>query len=585
MLTGFDNLSNFYLRSIKREKITDLRINKLKNLLTIILWCIIVQCGYSQIFPKEGAQLNYTELVFDFPPVNKASYYRLELWDMDDKNPLPYHIQNDSTHVIFCNFFAFGKSYAWRYSAYAGNDVQIYKSMKYEFSILPQAALDSAHFDYLCRGQMGRKGYVLLDQQRSMIDFKGRVVWRMPKIQGLGVEQPYNVRDLRMTKEGTFTAIITSGIAVEFDRDGNILWLAPGSQNLKENTGENYHHDFRKLNNGNYMVLSESNDKIYLPVNTKDTAKYNGMQNVVKDREKYYYLGTFGTIVEYDAMGKELWKWNSATYFASQLMAGWQNKSTHLNAFYYDEITDKAYLGFRDLNLILEVNQKTGKVDQEFGMPLYPGHKTTGNGFFALQHSIEKTKDGNLLVFNNDSSAIDSVVSSVVEFGLKQNREGRVMKKKTSLKIDGSDNGKSEKYGSAEYIDDSIVIVGAGGTGRVLGINIFNNAVVFDIIVKSYQSTWAGVLFYRAHYAPSFYPAYFSISRKEKGYYLCNEGTEDDVISITGMNAKGEKVYAENIKIEMGRGIYFNIPAKDIRYIKAESKQNRFLIREIEINE
>lgn len=546
---------------------------------------LICDEAFTQITPSEGARLNYTDLVFDFPPVDKAAYYQLELWNQEDRTPLPFHIQKDSTNVIFCNLFEFGNSYSWRYKAFSSNDALLYQSIKLDFSVLNEAEIDTGFFDYLCRGDLTRKGYVLLDQQRSMIDLKGRLVWRMPRIKGLGVEQPYNVRDLRMTKEGTFTAIITSGIAVEFDRDGNILWLAPGSQNLKEHTSENYHHDFRKLNNGNYMVLSEANEKVLLPVSIKDTAKYNGMQNVVKEAGKYYFLGTFGTIVEYDANGKEVWKWNSANYFARQLMNGWNSKITHLNAFYYDETLDKVYMGFRSINLILEVNRKTGKVDNEIGMPLFQSHKTTGGDFFALQHSIEKTKSGNLLVFNNDSCAVDSIFSSVVEFSLSSNGAGTKLNKKISLKVDASDSGKSEKYGSAIYIDDNTIMIGVGGTGRILGIDASKHTIIFDILARNYRFGWSEMLFYRSHFVPSFHPSYFSFLRKEAGYYLCNEGINDDIITLIGMNTKGEQVFNEKYNLAKGQGQYVKIPQKGILYIKAISNSNKYQSRELELKE
>jgi hypothetical protein len=195
------------------------------------------------LVPCDSAVLNYTNIVFEFPPVAKAEYYRLQF----KKAGVPeyFHTQFDSTHVSFCSSFEFGEEYEWKYTAYNAQSALLFDSQILHFSVSEQRAYDTVQYGGLLHGNYTGEGLIVIDESKNVIDIGGHEVWRMPLLKNFPPMNKLNMRDLRMTRSGTFTAIITNSNAIEFDRDGNVLWTAPESWLGKESGLENYHDDFR----------------------------------------------------------------------------------------------------------------------------------------------------------------------------------------------------------------------------------------------------------------------------------------------------------------------------------------------------
>lgn len=516
-------MSNFYLRILIGLSLFLIGINT-----------------QAQIVPANQSTLTYTDLVFEYPAVENANYYVLSFKYKGHKQY--FHQQVDSTQVSFCNLFRFGGNYTWNYQAFDKQGKSLYSSPDYQFSISNTRSYDTLIYSNLIRGNYTGKGYVLFDQSKNMNTWDGKEVWRMPVLKNFPLKGELNMRDLRMTRSGTFTTIITSSIAIEFDRDGNILWMAPESQLGAEKGKENYHHDFRKLDNGNYMVMSETEEMVPLRVNKEMYKKLLGKDNIFEKNGKLFLMGVFGTLIEYSPDNKIVWTWNCGEYLGERVLDGWLPESMHANAFYYDEVNKQLYYGLRDISLIMKVDKVTGKVIDTFGSKLSPNQKNSSVGTFSLQHSIEKNKKGELLIFNNDSSEQAGVHSSLVILDETSNLKN-ILVKSVSCLIDSNDNGKALKYGSSEELPDGNILLGIGATGRTVVIDPRDNyRIIQDIVMKSYvEKRWNPMVFYRSHFAPSLYPCYYSVNKSIGGITITNEGSEKDSYSIEFILKDGSK--------------------------------------------
>jgi len=532
----------------------------------------------SQVIPSDNSILNYTHLIFDFPLVENAAYYQLSFIDINESKP--FHIQIDSTNVSFCNLFSYGNQYRWNYEAFDAQSQTLFKSENFAFSVVKNVNYDTFQYAALHRGDYNT-GFLTNDFSRNVMDWNGKEIWRFPKLKGSIFQGELEVRDLRMTREGTFTCLIINSILLEFDRDGKILWIAPGSQINNQITKENYHHDFRKLNSGNYLTLSEKEYMAPLKLSKSQFQELQGKETIVEQNGKLFTMGNWATVIEYDKSGKEVWRWESGEYFASMVEDGWTNTDTHANAFYLDEINDHLYLGFRHISLLLKLDRKTKKVIHTYGDRLSKNQRVSLIGDLGLQHSIEKLSNNHLLVFNNNSIEVDSSnTSNVLFIDEKDNINAEIIYKFNCL-IDQNDDGKAAKYGSAEELPDRKIMIGIGALGRIVLLDPTNNyEIKQDLILKVYtDKKWSTQVFYRCHYTPSLYPTYFSCKKDLEGFEIQNEGQYEDVYTIELTLEGGKTLKLSSPSIKMEEKFHYVFGNERVKSVKIQSTYNPRLIR------
>jgi hypothetical protein len=199
----------------------------------------------------------------------------------------------------------------------------------------------------------------------------------------------------------------------------------------------------------------------------------------------------------------------------------------------------------KNISLILKIDKSTGKVIDSFGSKLSPNQKISSINTFALQHSIEKTSSGDLLVFNNsnieaDSTALSSLV--IINDHSTSSLNERIVKNVSCL-FDNNDDGRAIKFGSSEELPDGNILLGNGAKGRTVIIDPRDNyRIIQDIILKVYQrGIWEPLVFYRCHYTSSLYPNYFSLNKSKGGIEITNEGSEKDTYSIEFILKDGSK--------------------------------------------
>lgn len=381
----------------------------------------------SQILPKDGSNLNYRIIGFSFPASHKADIkYTIEIaagnyssLDSFKKNIIFSKVSK--SNKIIAEVPAFGSDYTW-YINYSCKTAKLKSSPLYHFSTVKNDRVDTTktRLNILQPADTNKDAYVAVGAGGVIYDMQGNPVWCIADTYG----KSNNLSDLKFTPQHTITFMIDQA-GYEINYDSKVLWQTPPHDTLTYDTGADYyHHEFTRLSNGHYMILGTEffwykkatvNDSTYF-ITTPDRTrhnKYNGVAGV-KDR------GRYGILIELDEKGNVVWSWRSSKYLLTSDYVNFWPKDTsqkfepHENAFYFDEKNGAIYLSYRQISRIIKIDYPSGKVVNTYGEQFKPGLQPKGNGIFCNQHSIRRSQEGNLYLFNNNTCNGPEAVPSIV---------------------------------------------------------------------------------------------------------------------------------------------------------------------------
>lgn len=504
----------------------------LRQLLFLFL-LLICTTSFGQYAPKNEAVLNFNAVCFEFPWVKDADFYELVIYEDE---PWKSETYTSVANKIIIDELSFGSVYYWKILA-KKNNKQLSESELMHFEITKPSSKDDLRFVRfnqkmsLCSNEL-----FIYDYAGVMMNRKNEINWFMPsRLQGMPPMK--GIRDLKMTEDGTFLAIIDS-MAFEFDPMGKILWQAPNSGEISHMKTEDYHHDFQKLPNGNYMILGTERIRKQFK-GEKDSTTFDS-----------------GTIIEYSPKGNVVWYWRAKDFFTDELLAqrrkedGKVNAATHMNSFHVDG--NNIYVGFRDASWILKIDKPSKKV-----VELYGGHDSGlpnhfGKELFLFQHDTQLLKDGNsMAVVNNDSIKSADVVSSLVVFSLGDDTHDKGdLLFRFPFNFDKHSDGKSMKLGNVTELSNGNYLINMGALNRVVEIQPDGN-VVWDCFTEKYDSlkhVWRPYQQYRVATTSSLYPNEFTAKWEESGrtatalkgkLIIFNVGSDNHSYSISAKHKNG----------------------------------------------
>ena len=399
----------------------------MQKILVFLIFIVAPLQVMSQVIPREGSVLNYRLIGFTFPVDAGANHYQIEIargnYNSSDsfKNNIILSPVSKSNKTVI-EVPDFGKNYTWRI-VYSGRHKTKSQSALYHFSIATNGRVDTTkmRINILHPAEAHRDDYVFVEGSGTIYDMKGNPVWCLPDSYGPADK----AQDIKFTSQGTITFMIDQ-TGYEINYDGKLLWQTPLQDGVSGDTGSDYyHHEFTRLSNGHYMVLGTQ--FVWYKRNTvKDSGYYNVTTDITK-HTKYNggfgmkNRGRFGVIVEFDEKGNVVWSWKTLDYLqASDCVNYWPKDTSlryepHENAFYFDEKNHAVYLCYRQLSRIIKIDYPSGKVVGAYGEIFTPGSSVTGNALFCNQHSIRRSQDGYLYLFNNNiCSGMGSLPSIVM---------------------------------------------------------------------------------------------------------------------------------------------------------------------------
>lgn len=448
----------------------------------------------AQIKPAANDTLNYRLIGFTVPENTNAVTYRLQIATGAINNSVDFtkNIISDSAYTsgkMLAMVPEFGKTYTWRvlYQNKKGKVKE--QSGFYHFTTGSADITDTSknHLVVVQKATHHKNMLVLLDQSKAMYDMNGKLVWYLPEIQGIANSQ-ISIRDLKPTKRGTLT-FLTAGNIYEIDYDGNIIWKSNKDTSRKGiDTFDMYHHEFTRLNNGNYMVAGNEFVLVPLGIDSATAIERHVPVIQVKDGVAYRRL-PLGTLEEYNAKGDRIWRWKSSDYikddslFYKKIPKHPDDISPHMNSFYFDEKNNVIYISFKNAHHIVKISYPDGKI-----LAYYYGLSETPP-IFTGQHAVRLNNAGNMILFNNNrrgyknSNAHD--VSYITE--LKEENGKAVKIWEFPCNLDTLTPGTTGTGGNVLQLEDGCYISCVGTTGRIFMVTP-GKQVVWNAIAQRYNT-------------------------------------------------------------------------------------------------
>lgn len=388
----------------------------------------------SQVWPKEGDTLHYRIIGFTFAPEKNTGSYAVELAegyfsnaDLFEKN-ITGRFYGKSNRIIG-KVPAFGTQYTWRVR-YSRENANSQSSILYHFTTGMVPQLDTANIRVRITHPAKKfgDGYFFVDGSKTLYDMHGEAVWYLPDLNGK-MKATSGVRDLKFTADNTIT-FLSEGNGYEISYNGDILWEGENVHNKEDDSIKGYHHELARLSNGHFMTLGYEPIVRKRPRMIRDSLSGRMMRDTSDKTNKLVNRKRYGTIWEYDRGNNLVWAWSGADYFNGP--QGGQVKhekysehDVHENAFYFDEKKKVIYLSFRNLSQVLVISYPSGKVLRVYDGT--SGRELVRDWLFCGQHSVKKSIDGHLYLFNNGCSISEppSVVM-LKEPGKKDDSLGKV---------------------------------------------------------------------------------------------------------------------------------------------------------------
>ncbi|NDC39998.1 MAG: hypothetical protein EBZ77_00335 [Chitinophagia bacterium] len=351
----------------------------------LLFACILLflfQPIWAKLRPAEGRALNSVMVAFQEQGKFVAGCtLQVARGRFNDDESFTAHIvltKQMNAPVVVARLPDFGQEYTWRVVVTGSSD----KSIFHHFSIGTSKYLDTNLYRIRVTNNSNNHGFVMLDGPGLICDGEGKPIWYFPLGQ-LPTLGGTDLRDMKMTWRGTITCLFTC-TPYEINWTGDVLWKKTDSN--KNGLLPQYHHDFTLLKNGHYMVLG--NEDYEGPLHPEGKVQ-------------------FGTVLEYDLKGKLISQWrSSALYLKTKYNYPHQPLEpydVHANAFYYDAGARSVYVGFKNISQIVKVQFPGGKILGQLGMS-YDGPVVSTTAPFYEQHSISRTSDGLLCIFDNHNT-------------------------------------------------------------------------------------------------------------------------------------------------------------------------------------
>lgn len=440
----------------------------------------------AQSFPAPADSLSYRLVGFEVPYDSSMDQYTLEVWETrphrrrDLKNP---SIQETTHHPQWIvTLPQFGKTYYWRVKFKPKKGRTSYSNLdSFYVHAFPKGGLPETRVQVLHRDERLKDLYVFFDNHRALYDLDGRPVWHLPLIAGITDSLGGDIRDLKITPQGTIS-FLTDRNAYEITYRGALRWVAPLEAPENAQIYRHYHHEFERRADGGYRILG--NELTPMP----------DLSNPDQTRE-----ATCSTIMEYDEDGDRTWSWNSCEAL------GKDDPATHFNAFYFHPEDSSYYASFRNTNTVIKIAYPEGKILKTYTGAQHQPRAFDLDGLFYYQHYCRISSDGYLMLFNNNfkpflsgqerrAHSIPSVVL-LEETGDEQRPLKKVWEMRTDL--DDLVDPISSGGGSFMELRGQRYLICTGTPGRNIIVNR-KKEVLWNVLTQKKTTEWVPFPGYRA---------------------------------------------------------------------------------------
>jgi hypothetical protein len=522
----------------------------------LLAMCLCITNAYARIYPHNGAVLSQVHVMFEYDEIAGADAYKVVVVPAyASPGMAPVIVMNNTSLAVpVTSGLQFGSDYQWYFEAYKAGK-KIYRSGELSFTIKNSPLTDTNL--YRAKVTLAQKGkypndILLLDNIAAAMDRSGKIVWFLPA-QSDSVRGPF--RNVQLTKDGTITYLDNSD-CFELALTGEPLWKAPNDGKVSGAQQEFYHHDFTKLPDGTYLCAG------YQYVDEK-----NYYDNSITCKVRY------NTLIQYNAAGELLWSWSEkyhsepAQMFAGIASTATSNEGTHLNGFSYDKAASGIVMSFRNSSAIYKIDHQTGDILYNLATALN-GVKKGGSTPYNSQHGPFVMPNGNILVYNNNSSSEQRISWPVVQM-FSQPTATQPAKKVWEYECRSAafPNGIRGKEGYAMSLPNGHILVCMGGVNFGFEVTM-DKQVVWECFFEKWDTpvdgepSWKPFSNYRMHAVSSLYPRYFTVQQLTRSWQLLaknksqlqvqvnNEGSDADTYTVTLTDVNGKIIATKPITVK-----------------------------------
>lgn len=442
-----------------------------KNILLILLGLLCVDTS-AQILPVEGDSLNYRIVGFRVPEIKGTKSYIVEIAEgnFDKRKAFTNEISitaEDSIHELIAKVPHWAAAYTWRVRYLNDKRKETDATPLYHFTTLYTRFADTSKNKtlVLTKAEKYKDMLIIQDYAPVMYDMDGELVWFIPEIPNV-IGEGRGLRNVQPTHTGTFT-MQTESKAYEFDYHGRLVFQIPNKAVISDDSVEHFHHDFKKLQNGDYLIASTENIIRPIPKDA-DTSRFKNDNTIFKKQGEYYKKIESPTLLRYDTNGKVVWYWKASEhlkdeeYFAHRLDDAFLS-TPHLNSFYFLEDKNLIYLSYRNYNRVVKMEYPSGKVLANYEPPTL---QYRSDVMFWGQHNVSVTDDGLIYMFDNNTDRRTNTTSHVRIFreNIKNNTLDMIWS--FSCDIDTFAEKCGVSGGSVYMLKDRDILVSTGSSGR-----------------------------------------------------------------------------------------------------------------------
>lgn len=547
-----------------------------KNALTfLLLFSSFQMLLHAQVLPSDGARLNHIEIMFEYPEQFGATMYHLYLKECNnvaDCRPLIDTLHK--THAVRAyGYFEFGKTYKWYYEALKDKEV-LYKSPEYSFETAVSTLLDTMRQKLIIRKNNRSKhgkGFIFIDGLKMAVTYDGKPVWFMNN-----VTPEVLLRDLEMTCAGTLT-YIDMHAAIETSLTGEELFNAPQVEGALRERKEIYHHEFSRLESGNYIVAGKKLVNKMEEPDADNALVHDGDNDYLSD-----------IIVEFNRQGDVVWLFKTLPELrkAYNVMPTKKQKTArllgHLNGLAVDEKKDVVYASYKNFNAVLKIDKKTNRVLYLYGnKKIIFNDSTQASTLFSQQHCPIILKNGNLLIYDNNYKKNGS--------GIVELNTGKPQSKKPEklweLKVKklGFEKYHAPNMGSVQELPNGNLLANMGSENNMFETNrkgeLIWHAQEYSNMLYPKDTSWELLTSYRIKWTSSLYPCYFTVTRinaenkvsksQELEIQINNEGTENDTYNIELLQPASTIIIKKGlITVPKESSVQFTIKDSDFSTLK-----------------
>lgn len=501
---------------------------------------LVIQ-AQKDFFPKENVILNYTQVMLKEVPVHGADHYQ---FDVTSKDSIFHFNQTDSSSITIISGLEFGQFYSWKVKALDAKNKLISVSNEHHFRVGKTIVADTTSYRFnITQNSLDQNDEVIfVDYTTAAIDRNGKVMWFLTEVEK-GVRNK-RIRDIKMTHEGTIT-FITEEHCYEITIDGDIIWKSPKELILNGDTLMHYHHEFTKLQNGNYLTLMKS-------YRSSTDLNYLNETRI-----------PFTVAVEMNTEGDVIWHWNSYQYFYKNdlfsTIAVEEMGDTYGHANSIAQTADGRHvlISFRLLNAVFKI-KKSATQDVKIHGQQFLINEAEQDLLYKRQHSVSPIDSNRIVLFNNNFNSSSKVMLIEIDDSDPNNDVPLWV---FDCGFDTSAANFSEKMGNVQVLPNGNFLVNMGKVNRIFEVNELQGVVWNCLIDKwnSFSETWEPYSNYRASWSSSLFPYEFSVCEKidSKGKHfisIYNEGSEKDTYYLS---QSGTKMIPKMIEILPGRSYSF----------------------------